>query len=176
MRWQARALAGLALIAATGCSPSPRFDAESIEADVRDRLEDLYEVPIASVSCPEGVEVEAGAAFECAATTSAGRVDVVVRQIDGDGVLAVEPAQAVLVTERVAEDIAAVLADRFDRDDALVSCPGAPVRVEEVGGAFTCRALHDGEARSIEVTVRDAGGALTYSLAEPDGGDGELGG
>lgn len=155
--------------AVAGCSQAVVLDAGRTQDSIRARLEDGYDVSVSEVSCPDDVELDAGGTFRCRVTTAGGRVDVVVEQVGDDGDLAVEPVQALVVTERVVDDIARVLGDRFDRNDADVTCPGPEVRVAEVGATFTCRAEDAGETRTIEVRVRDAHGALAYSLSEPEG-------
>jgi hypothetical protein len=91
-------------------------------------------------------------------------VVVTVRQTDDEGGLSVEPARAVLVSDRVADDIEAVLADRFARADATVTCPGPEVRLAAPDAAFTCDAVDGDERKEVVVRVRDARGALTYDL------------
>lgn len=159
--------AGLLLCALIGCGQTARLDGAGIEATIRSRLADDLDLPVSSVSCPGGIEVAAGDRFTCRATTPGGVVDVAVHQTDGEGTLVVEPAEAVLVTDRVVDDIVATLADRFDRADAEVTCPGPEVRIEEIDATFTCRARDGDESRIVEVRVRDARGALAYTLRDP---------
>jgi len=151
------------------CGQPATLDDDRTEASIRSRLADTYGVSVGSVSCPDDIEVADGARFRCRATVAGGAVEVDVRQTDGDGALAVEPTRAVLVTDRVADDIVEVLADRFDRDDATVTCEGPAVRVERVGASFRCLAADGDEARVVEVRVRDVRGALTYTLVPPAG-------
>lgn len=153
-----------------GCGQPARLD--GVEATILRRLAGDRDLPVSSVACPEDVDVEAGDRFTCRATTPGGGVDVAVRQTDDEGTLTVEPAEAVLVADRVVEDIVVTLADRFDRTDVEVTCPGPEVRIEEVGAAFTCRALDGDESRLVEVRVRDVHGALTYALRDPGEGGG----
>lgn len=160
------------LVAVAACSQPATLDGDRTEASIRSRLAEALDLPVSEVSCPGDVAIEAGGHFRCQATTPGGAIDVVVRQTDDDGALAVEPTRAVLVTERVVDDIVAVLGDRFDRHDATVTCDGPDVRIEEVGATFTCEARDGAEARTVEVRVRDTRGALTYSLSDPEGGGG----
>jgi hypothetical protein len=155
--------AALAALAA-GCGQPAQLDVDRAEASIRTQLAGAWDVPVRSVTCPDDIDVEQGARTTCRATISAGTVDVVVRQTDDEGALAVAPSRAVLVTARVADDVEAVLADRFDRDDATVSCPGAAVRIVEPDDTFTCEAVDGDERKDVVVRVRDARGALTYAL------------
>lgn len=162
-----RAAAGAAALAAllgAGCGEPARLDVPRAEASIAERLAETFDVEVDGVSCPERVEVAAGRAFTCRATVAGSPLTVVVEQADGTGRLAVEPRAAVLVRDRVEGDIATVLADRFAREGATVRCPGPEVRVEEPAATFTCEATDGDEERTVEVRVRDARGALAYTL------------
>jgi hypothetical protein len=158
------ATVAVAVIFVAGCGRPAVLDVERSEARIRERLSETYDVDVAAVTCPDEVDVEAGATFTCRARVSGSTVAVDVRQRDDEGALDVAPNRAVLVARRVATDIAEVLADRFDRDDVAVRCPGDPVRIEEPGATFTCTAVDGEETKEVEVRVRDAQGALTYTL------------
>ncbi len=158
----AAALVAIALGA--GCGRPAELDVDQAEARIATSLAETFDVEVTGVACPEDVQVEAGATFACTAQIDGESLDVDVRQTDDEGALLVEPTRAVLVTARVEDDIAAVLADRFDRDDVEVSCPGGPQRLEAPDATFTCDAVDGDETKDVEVRVRDAQGALTYTL------------
>lgn len=158
------------LAALVGCSQPARLDVDRAEEDIRARLAESWAVEVGAVTCPDEIEVEVGASTTCRVVVAGARVDVVVRQTDDEGGVAVAPRRAVLVADRVAEDITGVLADRFERADATVECPGPEVRVADPGSGFTCTAVDGEERREVEVRVRDARGALTYSLGGTEGG------
>lgn len=152
------------MLLVAGCGRPAVLDVERSEARIRERLSETYDVDVAAVTCPDEVDVEAGATFTCRARVSGSTVVVDVRQRDDEGALDVAPTRAVLVARRVATDIAEVLADRFERDDVAVRCPGDPVRIEEPGATFTCTAVDGEETKAVEVRVRDVHGALTYTV------------
>ncbi len=83
---------GLVLLFAAGCTSYDRADAEStIVNDLSKRVEKFTGSPIESASCPEEVELEAGARFECTATLGDGseiKIDGAVRD---DGGLEMKP-------------------------------------------------------------------------------------
>lgn len=162
-------VAGLGPLAGSACSQPATLDDDRTEASIRARVAEVSEVRISSVSCPDDIEVEAGGRFRCRVEVPGGVVEVQVRQVDDDGRLEAEPTRAVLVRERVADDVVAVLADRFDRDDATVTCDGPAVRIEPVGASFRCLAVDGDETRVVEVRVRDTSGALAYTLVPPEG-------
>lgn len=164
MRRAAPVAAALALGSVLGCGQPASLDVEGAEARIASEMATTYELEVADVRCPDEVRAERGASFTCEADLGGTAVAVEVHQVDDDGGLEVEPAGAVLVATRVEADIVEVLADRFSRPGATVDCAGPEVRVEEPGSTFTCSAVDGDEERTVEVRVRDARGALTYSL------------
>lgn len=159
------ATVGAALLGLAGCGRPAVLDVDRAEGRIRASVAETFDVPVAAVRCPERVEVEAGSSFSCDVELAEdATLRVSVRQTDDEGALSVRPTQAVLVTTRVEADIADVLADRFSRDDVEVSCPGGPQRLEDPDATFTCTAIDGEERKEVEVKVRDAQGALTYTL------------
>jgi hypothetical protein len=153
--------AGLVLAA---CGQPAVLDGPRSEDRIGDRLAETYDVEIGRVTCPDDVEVEEGASFVCTATVGDEEVEVDVRQTDGDGTLEVASRRAILSTPRIEDDIATTLADRFARDDVTVTCEGPAVRIEEPDTTFTCEAVDGDETKQVDVRVRDARGALAYTL------------
>ncbi len=160
-----RRLLVIALVAVSACGKPAVLDGPRSEDRIGERLAETYGVEVGAVTCPDDVEVEEGATFTCTARVGDGRVEVDVRQTDGEGTLEVTSRSAVLSTARVEEDIATTLADRFERDDVEVTCEGPAVRIEEPDATFPCEAVDGDETKEVEVRVRDARGALAYTLA-----------
>lgn len=154
----------LGAVAAGACGSPAVLDGPRSEERIGDRLSEAYGVDVGSVACPDDVEVEEGATFRCTARVGEGSVEVDVHQTDDEGTLEVESLAAILSTARVEEDIAITLADRFARDDVEVACDGPAVRIEEPDATFTCEAVDGDETKEVEVRVRDARGALAYTL------------
>lgn len=162
-----RSLTAAALAVSLGvaaCGKPAVLDVPRSEERIGERLAETYDVEVGRVTCPDEVEVEDGASFACTAVVGEEEVDVDVRQSDDDGTLEVASRQAILSTRRVEADIATTLADRFERDDVEVTCEGPDVRIEEPDATFTCEAVDGEEATPVEVRVRDARGALAYTL------------
>jgi hypothetical protein len=163
MRALAAAVA-VAAVAVAGCGKPAVLDGPRSEDRIGERLAETYDVEVGAVTCPDDVEVEEGATFTCTARVGGERVEVDVRQTDDEGTLEVASRSAILSTPRVEDDIAATLADRFARDDVEVTCAGPAVRIEEPDATFTCEAVDGDETKEVEVRVRDARGALAYTL------------
>jgi len=155
---------GFVVALGAGCGKPAVLDGPRTEDRIAARLAETYAVDVRSVACPEEIEVEEDATFRCTARVGDGSVEVDVHQTDGDGTLEVEARAAILSTARIEDDIATTLADRFERDDVEVTCGGPAVRVEEPDARFTCEAVDGDETKEVEVRVRDARGALAYTL------------
>jgi hypothetical protein len=155
----------LALVALAACGKPAVLDGPRSEDRIGTRLAETYDVEVGTVTCPQEVEVEEGATFVCTARIGEEEVEVDVEQTDDDGTLEVTSRVAILSTPRIEADIAATLADRFERDDVEVTCEGPDVRIEEPDATFTCEAIDGDEAKEVEVRVRDERGALAYTLA-----------
>ena len=77
------AAAALALIfATTGCGKTV-IDAQKAEDFIQSSLEKRG-VAVASVSCPDDVEVEAGKSFDCTATSDQGKTATITMKILND--------------------------------------------------------------------------------------------
>lgn len=76
------ALAALALaaLAVAGCGKTVIDDAKT-EAALEQNLEGSLGKKVTAVECPSGVEVEAGASFECAVTVAGGREETATLRI-----------------------------------------------------------------------------------------------
>lgn len=155
---------GVAIVLVAACGSPARLDVERSEARIRTSLARAYRLEVTAVRCPEDIPVEQGATFTCAASVEGARVRVEVLQRDGEGALRVEPVAAVIVTSALIDDVQKVLADRFERTDAAVSCPGPAVRVVAPGAVIRCSAVDGTERKMIAVRVRDVSGSLTYTL------------
>lgn len=162
------ALAAL-VVGPIGCGRPALLDVDRAETRIAATLAEVYDVEVRSVACPDEVRVADGGRFRCRARLSSATLAVDVRQTDGEGALQVDPTAAVLVSSRVADDIVRVLADRFERDEVEVTCPGDDVRIEEPDATFTCTAVDGDESKDVTVRVRGARGALTYTLGDGSG-------
>ena len=155
---------GLTGLGLGGCSQPAVLDVDRAESAIGERLAETYGVEVDGVACPAEVEVADGGDFRCRALVGEDTVVVQVTQTDADGTLEVVATRAILDTAVVEADIAATLADRFERDDVAVTCAGPDVRVEEPDATFSCEAVDGDETEEVTVLVRDVRGALTYTL------------
>jgi len=78
------ALACVAILAGSACSKT--LDMPDLEAQIKDGIEEQVDVSISAVDCPDEVEAETGATFECKAEVSDGSsATVEVTQTDDEG-------------------------------------------------------------------------------------------
>ena len=74
----------MAAIATTGCRTT--IDTENLEEQIAQGLKAQTGVTAESVNCPEDVEAEAGATFECTAEAEGGGMaTITVTQVDDKG-------------------------------------------------------------------------------------------
>lgn len=159
------AATAVALVAVgAACSGDSRLDDVRTETAVRDRLSEAFDAEVTEVRCPSDIDVEEGLITLCEADLEAGTMTVQVVQTDDDGTVAVTPNQALIVTERIEADAAAELSVRYRRDDVTVTCPGPAEQLLEPDATFTCEADDGDDQIDVVVRVRDAWGAVAYTL------------
>lgn len=124
---------------------------------------------IDAIRCPGEIERGEGERIECTALLAedAGVVRLQVTQTDDDATLEAELLDAVLDRTEVAEDLRQTLVDSYLRT-FTVDCGEPPTLVIEPDDTFTCDATDDDpdadDARTVEVTVVDAAGTLSYDV------------
>jgi len=77
------AVLALAVLAVVGCGGTVIDDAKT-EGAIEQNLEDSLGKKVSSVDCPSGVEVDAGASFECVVTLTGGKEETVSLKIIND--------------------------------------------------------------------------------------------
>jgi hypothetical protein len=169
LRWRGGALAAVTLVALTvGCSDGPPLlDQADTEAAVEASVADTLAPEVATVTCPADVERSVGGRFSCTVGLVAlGPVRVGVRQLDDDGRLEVEVLDAVLADAAVALQLEAELQRAFEREFEA-DCGDARYRVWSPSDTFVCRAEDGDGGRSVEVTVLDPAGTLSFEVLAP---------
>ena len=85
---------------------------------------------------------------------------------DTKGAISFTTNPAVIVVARVEADLRTRLHEAYDEPgdvmEITVGCPGAAVRVLDVGATFRCSVIAGGTNMAQEVTVADLGGEVTY--------------
>jgi NAD(P)H-hydrate repair Nnr-like enzyme with NAD(P)H-hydrate epimerase domain len=79
-RFAALAVLALAVLAVAGCGDTVIDDTKTEDA-IEQNLESSLGKKVTAVDCPSGVEVEAGASFECAVTLSGGKEEIATLKI-----------------------------------------------------------------------------------------------
>lgn len=154
---------------AAGCGRQAAvLDRATTEAEVARVLRRAHPgVEVGRVTCPSGLRVEVGGRFRCGARLAGEVVEVDVRQRDDEGRLDVAPRSAVVVRDRVEEELLAGLADRLASESPRVACPGPEVRVVEpdtASASWECTVTDGRTRREVRVTVRDASGSLSFEI------------
>ncbi len=162
----AAGLGSATVLAACGDDP-PVLDQAEAETAVEAATAEVVPVEVAAASCPADVPRAEGERFRCTVELVAvGSMPVAVRQLDDAGRLEVEPLAVVLADAEVAAQLKAELRTRFERS-FLVDCGDAAHRVWEPGDTFACRARDADSRRSVEVTVLDPAGTLSFEVLRP---------
>lgn len=86
MRSRSVRFAALAVLAIAAAACTKTLDTEGLEGELKAQIEEQTGSPIASVSCPEDVEVETGGEFTCTAEEESGATfTITVTQRDDKG-------------------------------------------------------------------------------------------
>lgn len=91
---RARLVAVVAVLAVTGAACSSTLDTQGLEEQIVALLEERGGPEVTEVTCPDDVEAEAGATFECTATGDGVEWVVQVTQTDDQGNVEIEIAGA----------------------------------------------------------------------------------
>lgn len=131
---------------------------------------------VASVTCPESVSQAQGNSFECQATfAGGGQATVTVDQKDDQGNVVYKLRRDFIVAAKVEQSIA----DKLKRESnvtAVVNC-GDRVQPSVPKSTFQCAARDSaGKVLLFNVTVKDAQGRVTWSLAGTEPAPGQGGG
>ena len=156
------ALSAAALLWA-GCSR--KLDTAKGEQQIRQYVESNYQqVQVQDAECPER-PAKKGDVFECTARFDGQVLRFKVTQENDEGRVTIEPAQAVVDTDRAEADIARVLKQQAGVE-ATVECGSQRLLVKDPGTTFDCQAADARRAtRRVVVTVKDVQGHADYRLA-----------
>jgi hypothetical protein len=122
---------------------------------VEDHIEEnVGGAPVEEVTCPEGLEIEEGATFECDVVRAGGRESTItMRQDDDDGSVVFATLDATRVEDYVREQ------SRVPQVIRDVICPED--RPFEKGDTFECRILiEDGSEEAIKIRQDDDDGTI----------------
>jgi hypothetical protein len=162
----AASVVALGSVAACGDdAPDPVTEAETgVAAVIADRLEAGAGDVV--VSCPDELDIVAGAAFTCAvAVGGAASVDVPLA-VAADGTI--ELRRAVVPTAAAESYLAAELAGAAE-GPVEPDCGEAPLLVADVGEELRCEVVRtsDGAVRPVVVTVLALDGTVRYRVEPP---------
>lgn len=157
-------LAGCSYSVSTGGSDT--IDPAKVEGEISTQMTKQYpDVPVNSVTCPDGIKPAQGVTFECTAQLEGVQlpVKVTITQVDvGKETFSfdMKPTKTVLILENIVESIKAALRDQ-EVPNATVDCGTGRYRVVEVGGAMECTVSAGGERRVVRV-VDDVDGGVRF--------------
>ena len=157
-------LAGCSFSASTGGSDT--IDPAKVEGEISTQMTKQYpDIPVNSVTCPDGIKPAQGVTFECSVQLEGVQlpVKVTITQMDlGKETFSydMKPTKTVLILEGIVESIKTALRDQ-KVPNATVDCGTGRYRVVEVGGAIECTVSAGGERRVVRV-VDDVDGGVRF--------------
>lgn len=156
------------LLVLGACSSTAKtLDGPATERAVGRAVAAKVEPAVAATTCPAELPRGKGEEFTCKVELGgkAGTMRVRVSQLDDQGKLSVEPLDAVVSGEATAATLKAKLRTQFKRS-FQVTC-GTGWKVRSPGDTFPCRARDKTSRRSVDVTVEDAAGTLSFQVLRP---------
>jgi hypothetical protein len=144
-------LAGCSFGLSTG---SDTLDPDKVEASISERLtKQQPNLPVDSVTCPDGIKPVQGGTFECTAHVEGAQwpIGVTITNVDlgaENVTYDIKHTKALLIVEGIVESLKATARDQgFPNAD--VDCGTEPYRVVEFGGAIECTVTAGGEQQVV---------------------------
>ncbi len=169
MRLAGSFIVGLALALATaGCGSSGRsLPAHDLENTIAAKFTRIYApATVTKVVCPSSLAAREDERGTCHARIGGLEVPVAVSTVGDQGKVRFGATRPVVVVAQVENDLVAQLHAVYDEPndkvDVRVQCPGARVRMLNVGANFRCVVQVDGTRMSEAVTVADRAGNVSY--------------
>jgi hypothetical protein len=155
-----------------GCSADVTIGGDTVDSDrtadavgkyLRDEVPD---VQVGSVTCPQEVKVAEGASFQCMAEVAGSQLPVTVTLShvkDGDYTYELKPAKALIDGDKVRAEIQSRLPAQAAA--ATVDCGTPRVRVVEVGGTIPCTILLGSKRHVVRTVVDNLDGTVHFEPA-----------
>ncbi len=152
-----------AAVVSSGCNTTRELDTAKGEQQIRQYVESNYQSQAQDAQCPER-PAKKDDVFECTARFDGQTLRFRVIQDDDEGGVTIQPAQAVVDTQKAEEDIVRALKQQAGVD-ATVDCGSQRLLVKDPGATFDCQAADSKRAtRRVVVTVKDTEGNVDYRL------------
>jgi hypothetical protein len=144
---------------AAGCSNlsvARTLDAKQVAGQISQSIGATFTITKPTVHCPGGIRAEAGATFDCTAMLENQSLTIHVRVNDSKGFYTPTLAQAVVVVSKIATLI------KSDPAQSKVACDNHSLLVKRPGETFACTVTSGGGTQTVNLTVQDLNGTLTY--------------
>jgi hypothetical protein len=158
------------LLGASACGAGSQvLDPSELDASVSDAVAQGLGVEgdQVAVACPDAVPLQADRRTTCAVEVEElGALEATVVQVDDKGAVEVELGAALIDRAEVAASLRATLREELGRS-FQVDCGDDPAELVPVGDTFPCRARDADSRRSVDVTVVDGTGAVSFEILRP---------
>jgi Domain of unknown function (DUF4333) len=157
----AAVLAGCSYSFSTGGSDT--LDPDEVEAHISEQMKKQQpNLPVSSVTCPDGIKPVQGRTFECTVDVDGAKwpIGVTITQVDvGTETVTydIKHTKALLIPEGIVNALKRGLREQGVQD-AKVDCGTERFRVVEVGGAIECTVTAGGEQRVVRAVAEADGG------------------
>jgi hypothetical protein len=159
--------------ATAGCSNlrvARTLDARQVAAQISESIAATFTVAKPAVHCPGGIKAQTGVTFDCGALLENQPLTIHVRVDDSRGLYTPTLGQAVVVVAKIAAVIRSAPAQA---NQSTVACGDHTLLVKRPGDSFACTVTSGGVTRTVNLTVQDLNGTVTYAQSPaptPPGG------
>jgi hypothetical protein len=138
------------------------LDSRKVAHQISQDIGTSFTIASPTVRCPGGIKAEAGRTFDCTTALENQALTIHVTVNDTRGGFTPTLAQAVLPVSKIASAIKANPAP------GTVACDHHTLLVKRPGDSFACTVTSGGATQTVNLTVQDLNGTVTYQPPSPD--------
>jgi hypothetical protein len=153
------------VLTGAGCSDlsvARTLDSRKVAHQISQDIGTSFTIASPTVRCPSGIKAEAGRTFDCTTALENQALTIHVTVNDTRGGFTPTLAQAVLPVSKIASAIKANPAP------GTVACDHHTLLVKRPGDSFACTVTSGGATQTVNLTVQDLNGTVTYQPPSPD--------
>ena len=157
-----------ALSVIISCGPPGTVTTDPIVTRIRNDVDTKTGLLTKKVECPGRVKGQKGTTFKCTAFVEDLTIPFDVTLDNSSGTKATfKPAKAVLLVQKMDQNIATEFKNQKGADVQSVDCGNAKIMVRDVNDTFDCTLSSGGQSYPGHVTVKDLDGNVRFSVTVP---------